>query len=147
MTADYDERGEEIEEAYFDETGRPTTNKNGIARWTTNHSEGAPADIEYFDRDRNSIAVQVYVSEVVPGGQAKEVGLVEGDVLVSYDGKPVRNVQDIPTWVNTPGETLRELIVSRNDRRISFKVKPGKIGIAMDTRAAPAVAKIDGNIR
>jgi hypothetical protein len=134
----YNQRGAQTEEAYFDNAGKPTTNKNGVARWTAKYSQGAnSADVTYSDRDGTTIAVQIYVSEVVPGGQAKEVGLVEGDVLVSYDGKPVRNVADILTWVNIPGDTLRELIVSRNDRRISFKVKPGKIGIRMDARAAP----------
>lgn len=34
------QRGEEIEEAYFDETSKPVTNKNGVARWSAKH-EGA----------------------------------------------------------------------------------------------------------
>jgi hypothetical protein len=141
----YDQRGEEIEEAYFDETGNPTTNKNGVARQTVKYSEGTnPADMTYFDRDGKPIAVQVYVAEVLPGGQAKEVGLMEGDVLVSYDGKPVRKESEIPTWVDIPGDTLRELIILRSGRRISFKIKPGKIGIRTDARAAPTVAKMHG---
>lgn len=147
-TAAYDTRGNWIEEAYFDISGRPITNKRGFARWTAKYEGANVVDLTYFDANGMPIAVQVYVSEVLPGGQAKESGLVEGDVLVSYDGKPVRNAADFETGVNTSIGTLRlrELIVSRNGRRISFKVKPGKIGIAYDTRAARTVAKIHGTV-
>ena len=139
----YDKRGRQIEEAYFDDAGKPTTNKNGIARWIAKGPEGTnQADITYFDRDGTPIAVQIYVSEVLPDGQAKELGLAEGDVLVSYDGKPVTKVADIQTWTDTPGDALRELIVSRSGERVSFKLKPGKIGILMDVRPAPVAEKI-----
>jgi hypothetical protein len=142
----YNRSGEETEEAYFDETGNPTTNKNGIARWTAKYLEGAnPADWTYFDRDGKPIAVEIYVAEVLPDGQAKEAGLMEGDVLVSYDGKAVRNPAELPAWVRTPGDTLRELVVSRSGRRISFKLKPGRIGIRMEARAGPAPVEIGSN--
>jgi S1-C subfamily serine protease len=59
-------------------------------------------------RDGKPIAVEIYVAEVLPDGQAKEAGLMEGDVLVSYDGKAVRNEAEIPAWVRTPGDTPRE---------------------------------------
>jgi hypothetical protein len=138
----YDQHGEQIEEACFNEAGKPTTNKNGITRWIAKGSEGTShPDITYFGRDGTPIAVQIYVSEVLPEGQAKERGLAEGDVLVSYDSKPVTKMADIPAYTSTPGDTMRELIVSRSGRSICFKVKPGKIGIAMDVRAAPAAQK------
>jgi hypothetical protein len=144
----YDRGGKEIEEAYFDETGNPTTNKNGVGRWTAKYSEGAnPSDMTYFDRDGKPIAVQVYVVEVLPGGQAKEVGLMEGDVLVSYDGKAVRNGPELTDWVRTQGDTLRELVVSRSGLRLTFKMKPGLMGVRTDARAAPMVAKIHSFIR
>ena len=144
----YDQRGEQIEEACFNEAGRPTTNKNGITRWIAKDPEGVNhTDITYFGRDGTPIAVQIYVSEVLPDGQAKERGLAEGDVLVSYDGKPVTKVADIQTWTDTPGDALRELIVSRSGERVSFKLKPGKIGILMDVRAAPIAQKIHGTVK
>ena len=71
--------------------------------------------------------------------------MMEGDVLVSYDGKAVRNEAEIPAWVRTPGDTPRELIVSRNGQRISFKMKPGLIGISIEARAAPAPVEIGSN--
>jgi PDZ domain len=142
----YGRGGEEIEEAYFDETGNPTANQNGVARLTAKYSEGAnPPDKTYFDRDGKPIAVEIYVDKVLPDGQAKEAGLMEGDVLVSYDGKAVRNDAEIRAWVKTPGDTPRELVVSRSGRRISFKMKPGLMGISMVARAAPAPVEIGSN--
>jgi YD repeat-containing protein len=144
----YDQRGQQIEEAYFNEAGNPATNKNGIARWIAKGSEGTnQADITYFGRDGTPIAVQIYVSEVLPDGQAKEKGVAEGDILVSYDGKPVRSLADLPTYTSTPGDTIRELIVSRDGRSIGFKVRSGKIGIATDVRAARAAQKMHGTVK
>jgi hypothetical protein len=138
----YNERGNRIEEAYFDETGSPTANQDGVARWTAKYSEdGNLLDKTYFDRDGNPVAVELYVDEVQPGGQAKEAGLIKGDVLVSYDGKAVRNLEELRTQINMPGDTLRELIVSRNGRRLSFKMKPGVMGIGLKTRAAPVSSR------
>ena len=56
-------------------------------------------------------------------------------------GKRLRAQAEMVALVNTPGDTLRELIVSRHGRRISFKVKPGKIGIRMDVRAVASSPK------
>jgi hypothetical protein len=81
-----------------------------------------------------AVEVEIYVDEA---GQAKEAGLMKGDVLVSYDGKAVRTQEEIGAWVRTSGDTLRELVASRIGRRISFKMKPGLMGILMGTRVAP----------
>jgi PDZ domain len=144
----YDERGNRIEEAYFDETGKPTANQDGVAQWTAKYSEGGNLlDKTYFDRDGNAVAVEPYVDDVQPGGQAKEAGLIKGDVLVSYDGKAVRNLEELQTRIKMPGDTLRELIVSRNGRRLSFKMKPGLMGILISVRAVPAPGETKGSIK
>ena len=139
----YDRGGREIEEAYFDEKHNPTTNKMVSRGGLRNFPKDAnPADMTYFDRDGKPIAVQIYVVEVLPGGQAKEVGLMEGDVLVSYDGKAIRNDAEFTGLVRTPGNTPRELVVSRSGLRLTFKMKPGLMGVLTNARAAPTVAKI-----
>jgi C-terminal processing protease CtpA/Prc len=131
-----------IKEAYFEETGNSTA-KNGVARWTAKYDEGNNlADITYFDRDGKPTAAEIYIIEVLPGTQAKEAGLIDGDVLVSYDGKAVRTQAEMAAWVRTPGDTLRELVVSRSGLRISFNMKPGLMGILMGTRAAPVPSGI-----
>jgi hypothetical protein len=52
----YNQRGAQTEEAYFDKMGKPTTNKNGIARWTAKYEGANPADMTYLDRDGQPIA-------------------------------------------------------------------------------------------
>ena len=39
------------------------------------------------------------VAEVVPGGPADKAGIKAGDVIVSFDGKPVRDSHDLPAMV------------------------------------------------
>ena len=74
VTADYDERGNRIKEAYFEETGNSTA-KNGVARWTAKYDDGNYlADITYFDRDGKPTAAEIYIVEVLPGTQAEEAG-------------------------------------------------------------------------
>jgi hypothetical protein len=52
LVADYDERGNQIEEAYFDATGNAIADQSGVARWTAKYSEGSNLpDKTYFDRD------------------------------------------------------------------------------------------------
>ena len=49
-TAKYDERGNQTEEAYFDEPGRPTRHKDGYARLTAEYDErGNLTEWAYFD--------------------------------------------------------------------------------------------------
>ncbi len=137
----YDQGRNEIEEVYFDEMGRPTNNENGIARWTAKYSESDyPTDMNYYDRNGKPIIVQIFVTKVALGGQAKELGLQEGDVLVSYDGSVLRNDAELTEWVRRAGDKPRELIVLRNGLRLSFKMNPGLMGINTSARAAPTVA-------
>jgi hypothetical protein len=144
----YDLRGDEIEELYLDETGKPTANPNGITRWTEKYSEGGnPVDMTYFDQDGKPTAVEIYLGEVLPGGQANEAGLNAGDVLVSYDGKAVRNDAEFTAWVRTPGDTRRQLIVSRRGLPLTFEMKPGIIGVRTKARVPQATSGIGSNAR
>jgi hypothetical protein len=144
----YDIRGDEIEEAYLDETGRPSANLNGITRWTASYSEGSdPADITYFDQDGKPTAVEIYLAEVLPGGQGKEAGLIDGDVLVSYDGRSIRNDAELTTWLKTPGDTPRELVVLRKRLRLTFEMKPGEMGVRMKARVAQPPSVFGSNAR
>jgi hypothetical protein len=142
----YDLRGNEIEEAYLDETGGPRADQNGITRWTAKYSEdGNPADMTYFGQDEKPTAVEIYLKEVMLGGQAKEAGLMEGDVLVSYDGKAIRNDAQLTTWLQAPGDSLRELVVLRGRLRLTFEMKPGKMGILTQARVAQPPSDFGGN--
>lgn len=141
----YNVDGDEIEEAYLDEKGSPRANSDGITRWTASYSGGSyPADITYFDHDGKLAIVEIYLAEVLPDGQARDAGLMEGDVLVSYDGKAIKNDAELATWLQTPGDKTRELIVSRGRLPLSFAMKPGDIGVRMKARV-PQPSSIFGS--
>ena len=137
VAAKYNERGDEIEEAWFDESGNPLAT-NGVAKWTKNYDENRHATVlTYYDADGKLTYAQIYIAAVVPGGQAEAAGLLVGDVLVSYDGKAVTEVSELIDWVRKPGDALRDLVVSRGGRRMSFEMKPGVMGVLPAVRAVP----------
>ena len=43
------------------------------------------------------------VSEVVQSGPAAEAGIKEGDVILEFDGKPIRNSNDLPLYAGMAG--------------------------------------------
>jgi hypothetical protein len=142
----YDIRGNEIEETYLDERGRPSLNQNGIARWTAKYSESNDIiDKTYFDQVGKPATVEVYLEKVEQGGEAQKAGLVAGDVLVSYDGKAIRNDAELTTWVKRPGNSPRELVLLRGRHRLTFEVKPGLLGVQLRVRAVPSPSLISGN--
>jgi hypothetical protein len=71
--------------------------------------------------------------------------LAAGDVLVSYDGKAIRNDAEFTIWVKTPGNSPRELVVLRGRLRLTFEVKPGLLGPQLRVRAVASPSLISGN--
>lgn len=68
------------------------------------------------------------VSEVTPGGPAEVIGIHTGDVIVSFDGKPIREMRELPRLVAvTPiGKTV-EVGIIRDGKPLSFTVKIGRL--------------------
>jgi hypothetical protein len=140
VTAKYDERGHEIEEAWFDESGNPIAS-NGVARWDANFDEkGNATAVWYFDREGKLTNGQLFVTEVLLGGQAAAAGLLVGDMLISYDGKAIIHMPELFAWVRIPGGALRELVISRRGRCMSFNLKPGVMGVRVAARAVAVPA-------
>jgi serine protease Do len=64
------------------------------------------------------------VSEVTPGGPAEEAGIKEGDVIVTFDGKEIQEMNDLPMIVaSTPVGKRVTVEVIREGKRKRFKVK------------------------
>src|SRR5919106_1515453 len=83
-----------------------------------------PADAvdEFGLKDRNGAVVL----NIVPGGAAAKAGLEPGDVIISYNGKPIRNRDELVGMVTAtkPGTTVPVRIVSdRQERTISITVE------------------------
>jgi serine protease Do len=70
----------------------------------------------------------VFVQSVAPGGPAEKAGLKDGDVIVSVNGKPVRDGGElVNTVTTTPVGTALNLAVVRSGKRENFKVVVGDL--------------------
>jgi serine protease Do len=77
---------------------------------------------EFGLKDRNGAVVL----NIVPGGAAAKAGLEPGDVIISYNGKPIRNRDELVGMVTAtkPGTTVPLRIVrDRQERTISITVE------------------------
>jgi serine protease Do len=76
------------------------------------------------------------VAEVVPGGPADKAGIKAGDVIVSFDGKPVHDSHDLPAMVaaTTIGRKVPITLV-RNGKEIEIAAVIAKLESG-DTRLA-----------
>jgi serine protease Do len=64
------------------------------------------------------------VSDVVSGGPADKAGIQRGDVILRFDGKPIRNSQNLPFVVASApiGKTV-EVEIMRGNQRLNLQVK------------------------
>ncbi|MCD6412598.1 MAG: Do family serine endopeptidase [Elusimicrobia bacterium] len=71
----------------------------------------------------------VLVNRVIQGSPADEAGIKRGDVIVEYDGRPVKTPMDLKKFVQgtSPGEKV-QIAVVRSKRNVSLTVKIGRLG-------------------
>ena len=77
---------------------------------------------EFGLKDRNGAVVL----NISPGGAADKAGLEPGDVIISYNGKPIRNRDELVSMVTAtkPGSTVPVVIVrDRAQRTVSVTVE------------------------
>jgi serine protease Do len=77
---------------------------------------------EFGLKDRNGAVVL----NVAPGGAAAKAGIEPGDVIISYNGKPIRNRDELVALVTAtkPGTTVPVRVVrDRQERTISVTVE------------------------
>jgi serine protease Do len=64
------------------------------------------------------------VSDVVKGGPAEKAGIKTGDVIVSFDGKNIKDAKDLPFIVSTTSDGKNVKVeVFRNDDKKTFDIK------------------------
>ena len=83
----------------------------------------------------DDIAKGIIVKEVVPGGQGEHVGVQVGDRIIRYNGGPIFNFENFILYrnleKNLESTESRELVIIRDGRELSFKVKPGLLGLGL----------------
>lgn len=76
------------------------------------------------------------VSQVVDDGPAKKAGIREGDVILTFDGKNIRESSDLPHVVGrTQPDSRVPVVVFRDGREKTIRVKVGSLDNG-DTRQA-----------
>lgn len=72
-----------------------------------------------LDRPRGAL-----VTEVIEGGPAEAAGLKSGDVVLEFDGKPVRKSDQLPWLASTAGaEKPVNVVVLRDRKNLTVKVQ------------------------
>ena len=97
---------------------------------------------EFGLKDRNGAVVL----NVAPGGAAAKAGIEPGDVIISYNGKPIRNRDELVAMVTAtkPGTTVPMRIVrDRQERTISVTVE--ELDLEAETTAQRGDNRDNGN--
>ena len=78
------------------------------------------------------------VADVVPGGPADKAGIRRGDVIVKYDGNPIKEMNDLPYLVGTTpvGKVVEVEVIRKGEKKV-FEVKIGKMKEEQEAEAAP----------
>jgi serine protease Do len=64
------------------------------------------------------------VAEVVPGGPAEEAGIKRGDVIISFNGRTINRMSDLPfTVAETPVGKTAEIKVVRDKKEQTLNIK------------------------
>jgi len=97
---------------------------------------------ESFGMDR---AAGALVTQVFANSPASKGGLREGDIIVSFDGKPIDLSSDLPHVVGrTQAESEVDVVVVRDSARKTLKIKVGLLDVA-DIQAPGGPGVIDNS--
>ncbi len=80
---------------------------------------------------------KVVITEIIPGSPAEKLGLREGDVMLSYDGRKILDFHVLPYMTASTGGPARELCVRRAGQELTVSAPSGRLGISA-TNVEPA---------
>jgi serine protease Do len=64
------------------------------------------------------------VGDVIPDGPADKAGIKRGDVIVRFDGQPIKEMENLPKIVAaTPPDKTVDVVVMRNGKKKTLKVE------------------------
>jgi serine protease Do len=105
----------------------PQLKKGEVVRgWLGVSIQGVTPDLA--DKLGLAEAKGALVSEVTEGGPADKAGIVQGDVIISFGGKEIKKMADLPYMVGaTPvGQTVKVEIIRKGKNKV-LKVKVGEM--------------------
>jgi hypothetical protein len=76
---------------------------------------------------------QLVIQEVIPGGQGESVGLLAGDVVLSYNNRKITTnvgLREALTSVKSNTKSVI-MVIEREGKRMKIKLAPGRIGIRL----------------
>ncbi len=76
---------------------------------------------------------KVIVSRVLPGTPAEEIGLLDGDVIVSVNGNVINDSEELIQYVEEEGDQPLAYVIDRDGSRLFYEILPeeGKIGVLL----------------
>jgi len=79
----------------------------------------------------------VLIVRVVEKSQADSIGIQKGDIIMSYLGTKLNTAEELIEIVksntNNKQKKIKVMIVRNGEKEIEFNVKPGSIGVQIDT--------------
>jgi hypothetical protein len=108
-----------------------------IAHCPTGSADSADTLSQCRDAEGQLGRLRVVVSKVDAKSQAEDVGLHPGDVLETYAGLDIAQMDGLRRLVADPSGGPRKLVIRRDAQRAEFTLRPGRIGISMEMKFVP----------
>lgn len=70
------------------------------------------------------IDTTVTIGDVQPDTPAEKAGLKKGDLVVSFDGEAVGNIEDLAPMVHKAGGSKKQMVVRRGDEDLTIEIEP-----------------------
>ncbi|HEY8548506.1 MAG TPA: PDZ domain-containing protein [Vicinamibacterales bacterium] len=98
-----------------------------VSRWGGSKLGASVRDVDRADVSREKLPAETgaVVEEVTGDSPASKAGLKAGDVILEFDGQPVRSARQLERLVDeTPAGRTVKMAVQRNGARVDLEVTP-----------------------
>ncbi|KAM3868367.1 serine protease HTRA1B [Diretmus argenteus] len=82
-------------------------------------------DLKERESDFPDVSSGIYVHEVIPGSAAFSAGMINHDVIIDINGRPIHTTQDMSEAIQTG--TALSVVVRRNEKDVTLTIVPEEI--------------------